>query len=151
TFEINLVPRIVFGRRTIAQVKDHTAALGSRPLVVYNGSDIHVKHLASHGVAGSTWRQRGAPTATDVDTAVQQAKDAACDCVIGIGGGSAIDCAKAVAGLLTNGGSARDYMEVVGDGKSITRSAAPWIAIPTTAGTGAEATRNAVVGLPEKQ
>ncbi len=71
--------------------------------------------------------------------------------MIALGGGSAIDAAKAVAGLLTNGGSAVDYMEIVGNGRKITRSAAPWMAIPVTAGTGAEATRNAVIGLPEKR
>jgi alcohol dehydrogenase class IV len=69
---------------------------------------------------------------------------------IGIGGGSAIDAAKAVAGLLTNGGEGGgllDYLEVVGKGQKISRPAAPWIAIPCTAGTGAEATRNAVIGF----
>jgi alcohol dehydrogenase class IV len=71
--------------------------------------------------------------------------------VIGLGGGSAIDAAKAVAALLGNGGSAVDYMEVVGKGLKITKSATPWMAIPTTAGTGAEATRNAVIGLPERK
>ena len=65
-------------------------------------------------------------------------------------GGSAIDAAKAVAGLLSNGGSALDYMEVIGKGQKITRPAMPWIAVPCTAGTGAEATRNAVIGYPEK-
>ena len=74
-----------------------------------------------------------------------------CDGVIGCGGGSAIDAAKAVAALLANGGSASDYMEVVGQGKKLTRASVPWMAIPTTAGTGAEATRNAVIGLPEKR
>jgi alcohol dehydrogenase class IV len=68
-----------------------------------------------------------------------------------VGGGSAIDAAKAVAGLLPNGGGVTDYMEVVGKGQKITRPAAPWIAVPTTAGTGAEATRNAVIGWPEKR
>src|SRR6478735_129250 len=69
----------------------------------------------------------------------------------GLGGGSAIDAAKAVAGLLANGGAALDYMEVIGKGQKITKPALPWMAIPTTAGTGAEATRNAVIGYPEKQ
>jgi alcohol dehydrogenase class IV len=69
--------------------------------------------------------------------------------VIGLGGGSAIDAAKAVAGLMTNGGAAIDYMEVIGKGQKITKAAAPWIAVPTTAGTGAEVTKNAVIGSPE--
>jgi alcohol dehydrogenase class IV len=71
--------------------------------------------------------------------------------MIGLGGGSAIDAAKAVAALLTNGGQASDYMEVVGKGQKISKASMPWIAIPTTAGTGAEATRNAVIGLPDKK
>src|SRR5947199_4906320 len=74
-----------------------------------------------------------------------------CDVSVAVGGGSAIDCAKAVAGLLTNGGEALDYMEVIGKGQKITRPAAPWVAVPTTAGTGAEATRNAVIGHPDKR
>ncbi len=79
------------------------------------------------------------------------ARKNSCDCVIGMGGGSAIDAAKAVACLLTNGGSVLDYMEVVGKGQKISRPAAPWMAIPVTAGTGAEATRNAVIGVPDKK
>ena len=90
-------------------------------------------------------RQEGEPRVEQVDLIVQKARRAECEFVIGLGGGSAIDSAKAVAGLLTNGGSALDYLEVVGKGKKITRRAAPWIAMPTTAGTGAEATRNAVL------
>jgi alcohol dehydrogenase class IV len=71
--------------------------------------------------------------------------------VLGVGGGSAIDAAKAVAGLLTNGGGPLDYMEVIGKGQKLTRPAAPWIAVPTTAGTGAEVTRNAVIGSPPQR
>jgi alcohol dehydrogenase class IV len=69
--------------------------------------------------------------------------------VIAIGGGSAIDAGKAIAALLTNGGSPSDYLEVVGRGQKLTRPSAPFLAIPTTAGTGAEVTRNAVLGVPE--
>src|SRR5213075_2460826 len=91
-------------------------------------------------------RQRGEPTVADVDRILDAARTVNCDCVIALGGGSAIDAAKAVAGLLGNGGAALDYMEVVGRGQKITKPALPWIAVPTTAGTGAEATRNAVIG-----
>ena len=107
--------------------------------------------LTGAGVKAVVRRQRGEPVVTDVDEAVGEAKSNGCDVVVGIGGGSAIDCAKAVAGLLGNGGTAADYMEVVGKGRKMVKPAAPWIAIPTTAGTGAEATRNAVIGWPQKQ
>ena len=123
-------------------------------MIVCNGPDVGervARLLAEKGVRSTLRRQRGEPVVGDVDAAVDEARRAGCDMVIGVGGGSAIDAAKAVAGLMTNGGSAVDYMEVVGAGRKITKPAAPWIAIPTTAGTGAEATRNAVIGLPEKR
>ena len=96
-------------------------------------------------------RQRGEPQVTDVDRGVRRARRESCDLLIGLGGGSAIDAAKAVAGVLANGGSALDYMEVIGEGRKITRRALPWIAVPATAGTGAEVTRNAVIACREKQ
>jgi alcohol dehydrogenase class IV len=66
-----------------------------------------------------------------------------------MGGGSAIDCGKAIAALLTNDGDLLDYLEVIGLGKALVHPSAPFIAIPTTAGTGSEVTRNAVIGSPE--
>jgi alcohol dehydrogenase class IV len=69
--------------------------------------------------------------------------------VVGLGGGSSIDAAKAIAALLANGGDPLDYLEVVGLGMPLLRPSAPWMAIPTTAGTGAEVTRNAVLASPE--
>jgi alcohol dehydrogenase class IV len=86
-----------------------------------------------------------------IEQALAVARREACDLVIGLGGGSAIDAAKAVAGLLANGGGPLDYMEVVGEGRELTRPAVPWIAAPTTAGTGAEVTRNAVLGCAEQR
>lgn len=153
-FELYGVGRIVFGRGTFSRAGELAAAHGRSALVIYNGSgqvDRLVDLLRTTGVASIVRRQRGEPVVSDVDAATDEARRAGCDLVIGLGGGSAIDAAKAVAGLLANGSSAVDYMEVVGKGRKITRPATPWIAIPTTAGTGAEATRNAVIGLPEKQ
>jgi alcohol dehydrogenase class IV len=149
-FEFFGVGRVVFGRGKFALAAELAASLGHKPLVIYNGNSI-VDRLGKALPAAITRRQRGEPAVVDVDSAVAEARAANCDSVIGIGGGSAIDAAKAVAGLLSNGGSAVDYMEVVGKGQKITRASVPWMAIPTTAGTGAEATRNAVVGLPEKK
>jgi alcohol dehydrogenase class IV len=81
--------------------------------------------------------------------AAMQARQAKADVVIALGGGSAIDLAKITAALLTNPGDLTCYLEVVGEGRSIRNRSVPWIAIPTTAGTGAEVTRNAVLGVPE--
>jgi alcohol dehydrogenase class IV len=71
--------------------------------------------------------------------------------VIGLGGGSALDTGKAIAALLTNPGDPLDYLEVVGRGQPLQHRAAPFIAVPTTAGTGSEVTRNAVLGSPEQR
>ena len=153
-FEFSGVGRIVFGRGKFALAGELAAGLGRAALVVYNGGnacETLIEQVTKAGVAVFLWRQQGEPFVAQIDEAVEEARRQHCDLVIGLGGGSAIDAAKAVAGLLTNGGSAVDYMEVVGKGKKITRLAAPWMAIPTTAGTGAEATRNAVIGLPEKR
>jgi alcohol dehydrogenase class IV len=82
---------------------------------------------------------------------LEQARGEKCDVVIALGGGSVIDAGKAIAALLTNPGELMDYLEVVGKGNALRNPAAPFIAVPTTAGTGAEVTRNAVLGVPERQ
>jgi alcohol dehydrogenase class IV len=142
-FDFHNVPWIVFGVGSRSRL---SALLppNARVLLIYNGH-------ALDGAWTATIHQRGEPTVDQIDAALAIARDNNCDFVIGQGGGSAIDAAKAIAGLLANGGSASDYMEVVGKGKKITKPAVPWIAIPTTAGTGAEVTRNAVIGWPEKK
>jgi alcohol dehydrogenase class IV len=155
-FDFHTVGRIVFGSGQFARAGELAAALGGKSvLIVFNGSqllvDSVVQRLSAAGMRAVSARQRGEPAVDDVDRILEIARSGDCDMVIGIGGGSAIDAAKAVAGLLANGGSALDYMEVVGAGRKITKPAAPWIAIPTTAGTGAEVTRNAVIGYPPKQ
>jgi alcohol dehydrogenase class IV len=91
----------------------------------------------------------GEPTIEMVRAGTDKARQAGCDLVIAMGGGSAIDAGKAIAALLTNPGDPLDYLEVIGKGKAIIAPPVPFIAIPTTAGTGAEVTRNAVLGSPE--
>jgi alcohol dehydrogenase class IV len=106
--------------------------------------------LADASLRAHRFEVRGEPEIGDVDQGLKAARAARCDVIVGVGGGSAIDAAKAIAGLLTNGGACLDYMEVIGAGQPIREPAAPWIAVPTTAGTGAEVTRNAVIGSKER-
>lgn len=153
-FEFFGVGRVVFGPGEFRRAGELAAGFGRKAMVLHNGPghvDVLQGMLSATGVGCVTVRQRGEPVVGDVDAAADQARREQCDVVIGLGGGSAIDAAKAVAALLGNGGSALDYMEVVGLGRKITKPAAPWMAIATTAGTGTEATRNAVIGFPEKK
>jgi alcohol dehydrogenase class IV len=150
TFDFFNVPRIVFSAGVVQRLSELLSSLGQRPMLIHNAP---VPESVARSLPGGTpvHAQAGEPSVAYVDLATELARKSNCDCVIGFGGGSAVDTAKAVAALLANGGSALDYLEVVGGGQKVTRPAVPWIAIPTTAGTGAEATRNAVIAVPEKQ
>jgi alcohol dehydrogenase class IV len=103
----------------------------------------------AEGIGISIFSVKGEPTTDVVSLGTEQARDRACDLVIGFGGGSVLDTGKAIAALLTNDGQLMDYLEVIGKGRPLARRPAPYIAIPTTAGTGAEVTRNAVLASPE--
>ncbi len=89
---------------------------------------------------------RGEPTVDLVDEVSALALKNKCDAVISLGGGSSIDIGKATAAIITNGGPTIDYLEVVGKGKKVVNEPVPFVAIPTTAGTGSEVTKNAVLG-----
>jgi alcohol dehydrogenase class IV len=93
----------------------------------------------------------GEPSIEVVRKGIEQARAARSDVVLGVGGGSVVDAAKAIAALLTNEGDLLDYLEIIGRGKLLTRPAAPCITVPTTAGAGSEVTRNAVLTSPERQ
>ena len=152
-FEFFSVPRIIVQRGGRRRLGELTAAMGTRALLVHNAPplvDEVVGILRASGLAYQVFTQHGEPTVQDVGAALAMARAAGSDVVIGLGGGSAIDLAKAVAALLTNSGEVLDYLEVVVKGQKITKRSAPWIAVPTTAGTGAEATWNAVIGYKEK-
>lgn len=153
TFEFATASRVVFGPGTFKQAGVIAQQLGRRALVVTGKSASRaerlVQQLAAAGVAAEGFPITGEPTTDAVRAGVERARAAGCDCVVAFGGGSAIDGAKAIAGLLTNGGELSDYLEVIGRGQPLTKAAAPLLAIPTTAGTGAEVTRNAVLASPE--
>ncbi len=151
-FEFATATRILFGPGVVSQVAPIAASLGHRSLVVVGQTAERaaplLAQLKAQGIETSTFRVVGEPTVETVLAGLKQARDAACDLIIGMGGGSVIDTGKAVAALLTNGGEPLDYLEVIGRGKPLTRPSAPYIAIPTTAGTGSEVTRNAVLDSP---
>jgi alcohol dehydrogenase class IV len=149
-FEFATATRIIFGVGALSEVGAHAKEFGHRALVV-TGRDTHraeplLAALRRDGVTGLTFSVFGEPEIETVEQGIKQARHQRCDMVIGFGGGSALDAGKAIAAMLTNTGELLDYLEVIGRGKTISRPSAPFIAIPTTAGTGSEVTRNAVLG-----
>ena len=154
-FEFATATRIIFGPGTIGEVGSEADGLGRRAFVVTGRSPeragLLFEQLKRHALEYVTFSVPAEPTTTMVAEAVGRGREMKSDLVIGIGGGSVLDTGKAVAAMLTNSGKLLDYLEVVGEGKPLTQTPAPYIAIPTTAGTGAEVTRNAVLAVPEKQ
>ncbi len=152
-FEFATATRIIFGPGTLAEIGPLAKGMGKRALLTL-GTTIEraqplLDALTAQGLSYATLPVAAEPDLDLVRRGVQQARDEGCDMVIGFGGGSAIDAGKAVAALLGNGGDPLDYLEVIGRGKPLTLPPLPYIAIPTTAGTGAEVTRNAVLASPE--
>ena len=154
-FEFATASRILFGPGALREAGGAARQFGRHAFVVTGRAPRRAEplldRLAAEGVAATMCSLAGEPTTAAVTAAVAQARSAGCDLVIGFGGGSPLDAAKAVAALLTNPGELSDYLEVIGRAQPLTRAAAPCLAIPTTAGTGAEVTRNAVLASPAHQ
>ena len=152
-FEFATATQIIFGCGTIKDAAGCAQKMGQRVFLVTGQKSDRaaplMELLEQQGSALSHFRVSQEPTSDLALSAVQQARRDACDVVIGIGGGSVIDAGKVVAALLTNRGELLDYLEVIGGSQPLGRRSAPYIAIPTTAGTGAEVTRNAVLDSPE--
>jgi alcohol dehydrogenase class IV len=152
-FEFATARRILFGSGTLQEVAPMAAEMGRRAIVVTGGTIERaawlLEQLNEQGVDSILFNVAGEPSTEVALAGVQHAREAGCDSVIGIGGGSVLDTGKAIAALLTNSGQLLDYLEVIGRGRPLTYAAAPYIAVPTTAGTGAEVTRNAVLASPQ--
>jgi alcohol dehydrogenase class IV len=154
-FEFVTVRRIVFGA---GAVNRFTAEIlirrhGRRAFVVTGRNARHGEALAAvlrgNRMDVVSFSVPGEPEIDTVRAGVALAKKERCNFIIGIGGGSAIDAGKAIAAMLTNDGDLLDYIEIIGRGRGLTKPSAPFTAIPTTAGTGSEVTRNAVLASRE--
>ena len=148
-FEFATATRVVFGPGTANDIGSLVKPLGRRALIVSGRSAERparaISSLEAAGLTTSLVVIVAEPDTTSVMQGAADARQAGVDCVVGIGGGSVIDAAKAIAAMATNDGDVLDYLEVIGRGRPLEKPALPCVAIPTTAGTGSEVTRNAVL------
>jgi alcohol dehydrogenase class IV len=169
-FSIARLPRILFGGGTSRELPIVVREFGQKALVVVRGpgftesptwSQIRAR-LESAGVQVALESVSGEPSPTLIDEIVARHRasgsgsssgrgpasgPAPFDVVVGIGGGSVLDTAKAVAGLLSPGNSVMDHLEGIGPELPYRGPSVPFVAVPTTAGTGSEATKNAVLSV----
>ncbi len=154
-FSIARLPRIIFSRGAVQQVPQLIAQYGNRALLVFGARsfenspafDVLKQQLTQSSIEWFSCNVPTEPSPQLVDEQVSLFTDKNIDVVVGIGGGSALDAAKAIAGLLRVGRSVMDYLEGVGPELPYEGPAVPLIAVPTTAGTGSEATKNAVLSV----
>jgi alcohol dehydrogenase class IV len=149
SFDLALPRKILFGPGRADELAALVPTLGSRVLLCTGSDPSRHRHLLGDVEPVATVRVTREPLVDDARVALDEARAAGADSVVAIGGGSVLDLAKAIAVLLGNGTDPLDHLEVVGRGLPIERPAVPYVAVPTTAGTGAEATANAVLGSPE--
>jgi alcohol dehydrogenase class IV len=152
-FEFATANKIIFGAGKLNQLQEQVKGRAKRLLLVTGRSSDVIPRvreiLSAQGIAFYEFALHGEPTVDTASEGVKLALKHGCDMVIGLGGGSVLDEGKAIAALATNPGDVLDYLEVVGRGQALMHAPLPYIAIPTTAGTGTEVTRNAVLESPE--
>ncbi len=153
SFEFATAGRVMFGTGSRRGLGEILAGLGKHVLVVSGSGRRHDAWLEplleKHGLAATHFPVNGEPTLDVARSGAAAAREAHAEVVLGLGGGSALDAAKAIAALATQPGDVLNYLEVIGSGIPLDADPLPCVAVPTTAGTGSEVTRNAVLGSPE--
>lgn len=152
-FNIARLPRILFGEGRVADIPAQVAAFGKQILIITGAQSFRAtahwqtiqQGLREQSISWETFTVQGEPSPEQVDKAVRDFRNSGIEVVLGIGGGSVLDAAKAIAGLLPHSNSVMDHLEGVGKGITYLGPSTPFIAVPTTAGTGSEATKNAVL------
>jgi alcohol dehydrogenase class IV len=158
-FELRTAPAVIFGCGSRRRIGPLVRALGRRAFLVTGGRSLAasgaldelVAALGEHGVTAVCYAVPGEPEVREVDDGVRRCVEASCDVVVGVGGGSALDAAKAIAAVAPNGGAAVDYVEglTAGGPRALSVAPLPTLAVPTTAGSGSEVTKNAVLRVTE--
>jgi alcohol dehydrogenase class IV len=151
-FEFATATRIVFGAGALSQAGSIAQGFGRSAFLVTGSKPQRAQplrqFLKTSGLGVTSFAVPGEPEIADVEAGAALAKEAGSRFVISFGGGSAIDAGKAIAAMLANSGEVLDYVELIGRGKTLAKPSVPFIAVPTTAGTGSEVTRNAVLASP---
>jgi alcohol dehydrogenase class IV len=153
-FSFETAGSIVFGPGLRREIAERLVQFGAQRVLLVVGKNPDralwlLDDLRGRQIEASVWSVSGEPTVKDAEAAVAEARRIRVDAVVALGGGSPIDLGKAVAALVNNPGEVLQYLEVVGQGRPLTVPALPCIAVPTTAGTGAEVTKNSVFEVPE--
>jgi alcohol dehydrogenase class IV len=155
SFEFATATEIVFGRGRVRELGLRAGTLGKRALLVTGAHPERLSTVLAKSGAGklvvASLAVSGEPTTELVCRGVALARECSVDLVLGIGGGSALDAAKAIAALVANGGDPLDYLEVVGRGRALLAPSLPCCLVPTTAGTGSEVTKNAVLAVESQR
>ncbi len=151
-FEFATANKIIFGAGKLNELGKQIQGNTKRLFLVRGGSSEALTRveeiLSKAGISFTEFEVHGEPTIEVIQEGTRVAQG--CDVVIGLGGGSVLDTGKAIAALMTNPGEVVDYLEVIGKGQPLVNAPLPYIAIPTTAGTGSEVTRNAVLESKEQ-
>ena len=154
SFQFATSTGIIFENGCFKKVPDLIKEFGCKVLIVTGKNAIRSNQLSDllklSNIEFEIFRVLSEPTTHDIEKGTDLARKSECNVIVGIGGGSAIDSAKAIAALVTNKGALTDYLEIIGKGRKLDEAPLPFIAIPTTAGTGAEVTKNSVIKSTEK-
>jgi alcohol dehydrogenase class IV len=154
-YEFATSRHIVFGTGSLSEIGSELKELGHSALLVIGANPERASKLVpileDLKITTNLYQVIGEPTVKAIKEGIGMAMKTGCDMVIGIGGGSALDAGKAIAIMVNNENDLLDYLEVIGKNQAIKKPGLPYVAIPTTAGTGTEVTRNAVILAPEQR
>ena len=152
-FEFTTSSKIIFKSGAIEQIGGIAKSLGNKALIITGGGSVDIKpivnELCKNKIDFEIFKLINEPDINTVNNGIDVGRSTKCDLVIGIGGGSVIDTGKAISAMMNNPGQLFEYLEIVGFGRKIKNIAIPYIAVPTTSGTGSEVTKNSVIKIPE--
>jgi alcohol dehydrogenase class IV len=154
-FEFMTASRIIVERGGLKQVGKLAKSFGQRVLLVGRLASDDTKKaieiLNNEGCIVTSVNVKGEPSVDSINEILELSRKNQCEVVVAIGGGSVLDSGKTIAALMTNTNDIMDYLEVIGNGVPVSKKSLPFIAVPTTSGTGAEATKNAtILSAPHK-